>query len=183
MRLAMKPAEGPKFNKQKNCRVESYTLLHITKCNPHHFNTTSSLLGYYSWISWSSVFGHEKKKKTFNDRNTFNFDRLNVLFFFSISSPAALHIDIFQKPLQALKSQELLNFHPSIKHTSFNVWVRYFVLNFKGYLWSTFWTQLFYSCSRIFFPESLNCLPTVKTILYILHAVHGHCDIFSTKYS
>ena len=31
---------------------------------------------------------------------------------------------------------ELLNFHLSMKFTSFNVWVRYFVWNFKGTLWN-----------------------------------------------
>ena len=30
-----------------------------------------------------------------------------------------------------------LNFHPSINYISFNVWVRYFVWNFKGYLWNS----------------------------------------------
>ena len=33
--------------------------------------------------------------------------------------------------------KELLDFHMRIKSTSLNVWVRYFVWNFKGYLWNS----------------------------------------------
>ena len=32
---------------------------------------------------------------------------------------------------------ELLNFHLWMEYTSSNVWVRYFVWNFKGYLWNS----------------------------------------------
>ena len=32
---------------------------------------------------------------------------------------------------------ELVNFHLSINYTSFNVWIRYFVWNFKGNLWNS----------------------------------------------
>ena len=37
------------------------------------------------------------------------------------------------KMLMSLQISDLLNFHFSINYTSFNVWVRYFVWNFKGY--------------------------------------------------
>ena len=46
----------------------------------------------------------------------------------------------FQKHLWALKIQELLKFQCCIKIVSFNIWVTYFVWNFKGYL-SKFYTK------------------------------------------
>ena len=41
------------------------------------------------------------------------------------------------KRLMSSLIQELLNFHLRIKYTSFNVWARYFVWNFKGNLWNS----------------------------------------------
>ena len=41
------------------------------------------------------------------------------------------------KTLMSSKILELLNFHLWIKSTSFNVWVKYFVWNFKGNLWNS----------------------------------------------
>ena len=41
------------------------------------------------------------------------------------------------KTLTSSQIQELLNFHLWIKCTSFDVWVRYFAWNFKGYLWNS----------------------------------------------
>ena len=45
----------------------------------------------------------------------------------------------FQKHLSALKSKSswIFKFHQWIKATSFNVWVRYFVWNFKSTLWNS----------------------------------------------
>ena len=43
----------------------------------------------------------------------------------------------FQKHLSELLNLRALNFHLWIKSTSFNVWVRYFVWNFKGTLWNS----------------------------------------------
>ena len=42
-----------------------------------------------------------------------------------------------QKHLWSIKSKCSWNFHLWMKFTSFNVWVRYFVWNFKGYLWNS----------------------------------------------
>ena len=43
----------------------------------------------------------------------------------------------FQKHLWALKSKSSYKFYLWIKSTSFNVWVRYLVWNFKGPLWNS----------------------------------------------
>ena len=50
----------------------------------------------------------------------------------SLSCPSRL----FQKHL------ELLKFHISIEYTSFRIWVRYFMWNFKEYLWDSIKTIL-----------------------------------------
>ena len=51
---------------------------------------------------------------------------------------------------------ELLNFQHCMKWSSFNVWVRYFVWNFKGDLWNS--TQIFYPYIEIvdFFKHNWN---------------------------
>ena len=47
-----------------------------------------------------------------------------------------LNGELFQN-LMSSQIKESLNFYFSITYTSFNLWINYFVWNFKGYLWNS----------------------------------------------
>ena len=69
---------------------------------------------------------------TLNTNNT-NLNREDGISVGEHVVPSGGHL----KNAYRLLNLRALNFHLRIKSTSFNVWARYFVWNFKGYLWNS----------------------------------------------
>ena len=109
------------------------------------------------------------------------------------------------KTFMSLLFCELLNLHFSTNYTSFNMWVRYSVWNFKGYLWNStqnilpiHWktwflynvknlraprfmsSYAFFKCPQVSLSHILLCcligIKTFYMILIFILQIAFHCD-------
>ena len=99
------------------CNNTRWKITHIC-----YFPTKDSFVVYFTWTR----ILHPNNFCT-------RFYLYNILFFY-ISKQLHWRKGSFQKRLWDLKSES--SCHMCIKHTSSNVWIKYFIWNFRGCLWN-----------------------------------------------